>query len=209
MEKPVSIRMEKDGYGFGFDEIAKKCKSNQQGIYSIKCLKNNKIYIGQGIDIRRRFIEHSRSLRQGRHNNTIMQNAYNRHGEKSFEFRILEIVPDADLLYEREAHWCNVYNAFDKKKGFNICPIIKNEFDKDEFAQRVMGSKNGNSKLTEIDVRKICKILNKGNIPVSKLADTYGMTERSVRDIKIGRTWRQVSVNYLSEEIKNSWKIAS
>lgn len=192
--------------GFKFKNIADNCKSNLKGRYRIKCLENNRIYIGQGIDLKRRLWDHRRELRKGVHNNDIIQNAYNKYGEDSFSINILEIVDNIDDLYNREAFWCKYYDSFNREAGFNICPIIKDEFDRDEFAKKVMGSKNGKAKLTEKDVKEICEIINEGSLSIIQIGLKYKVRRETIKDIRKGRTWRQVSSKYLLDKNKNSWK---
>ena len=60
------------------------------GIYRIKCSGNGKIYIGQTIDLDRRLYDHLWNLRRGTHHNHYLQRAFNKYGENSFEFSVLQ-----------------------------------------------------------------------------------------------------------------------
>jgi hypothetical protein len=46
-------------------------------------------------------------MRGKRHPNPKLQKAWNRHGEKSFIFEVLEVVEDLARLAEREQAWVN------------------------------------------------------------------------------------------------------
>jgi len=61
----------------------------KSGIYCIENLKNGKRYIGQSIDLEKRKKKHFRMLKGNYHDNTHLQNSYNKYGEKNFKFRIL------------------------------------------------------------------------------------------------------------------------
>lgn len=76
------------------------------GIYVIRNKKNNKVYIGSSFDIRKRTNAHKNDLRKGKHHNKYLQNSWNKYGERSFEFKILERC-EIDMLLEREQFWIN------------------------------------------------------------------------------------------------------
>lgn len=84
---------------------------NDIGIYQIKNLVNNKIYIGQ---TKERFIErywhHQWKLKNGTHDNAHLQKAYNKYGENNFEFSVLEILENIELD-EREKYWISYYRS--------------------------------------------------------------------------------------------------
>ena len=65
--------------------ILKNC-----GIYVIKNLINGNIYIGSSVNIKNRFNQHKSTLRHNSHKNKHLQNAWNKYGEESFEFFVVE-----------------------------------------------------------------------------------------------------------------------
>lgn len=62
---------------------------NYPGIYTIKCIPTGKIYVGQTINLRRRWHSHRWHLRKGIHKNGHLQNAWNKYGEDNFVFYIV------------------------------------------------------------------------------------------------------------------------
>ena len=67
------------------------------GIYLIRNKVNNKVYIGQSIDIKRRIKEHIRSAQPEKYNkkserdsNTPIHRAMQKYGIDNFEIQILE-----------------------------------------------------------------------------------------------------------------------
>jgi len=69
-----------------------------QGIYKIINTINNKFYVGGAVDLKRRKARHFSELRMGKHNNRHLQAAWDKYGEQSFIFAVVEELPsDADL----------------------------------------------------------------------------------------------------------------
>ena len=91
------------------------------GIYKIKCKKNNKVYIGQSSDIKSRFRNHKSSLKNNKHENNYLQYSYNKYGENSFTFELLEEC-DQNVLNEREIYWMKFFDSLNRNKGYNLEP---------------------------------------------------------------------------------------
>ena len=72
------------------------------GIYKIKCLKNNKVYIGQSVNIMQRWYVHKTKLRANKHDNIYLQNAWNKYGERNFEFSLIERCKKEELDSKEE-----------------------------------------------------------------------------------------------------------
>lgn len=89
------------------------------GIYIIKCLKNGKFYIGSSINLRARLNQHRNDLRKDKHANKHLQAAWNKYGEKQFEFKILEYC-ERDMTLIREQHFIDVLRPYERGIGFNI-----------------------------------------------------------------------------------------
>lgn len=85
----------------------------------IKCLENEMVYIGSSSNLKKRVRTHKFELKRGTHKNPHLQRCWDKYGEDSFNFSILECC-DKSLLFESELKWINSYNAFDSEKGFNI-----------------------------------------------------------------------------------------
>lgn len=94
------------------------------GIYIIKCKANNKVYIGQSIDIKNRIRGHKYALRKGIHSNSHLQNAFNQYGESEFIFEILCEMPKQeytkDKLNALEIVYISYYQSNVREKGFNV-----------------------------------------------------------------------------------------
>lgn len=96
------------------------------GIYGIKNIVNDKIYIGKtGMNFGDRWDSHKSLLRNNKHDNQYLQNAWNKYGSDSFEFIIVEEC-SIEELDDREKYWIKhykeqnlSYNILDGGDGFN------------------------------------------------------------------------------------------
>lgn len=88
------------------------------GIYAIKNVTDDKVYIGRSVNIEKRWHHHKWQLDSDRHGNPHLQRSWNR-GDK-FEFLIIEEC-GKDLLNDREIYWIARYKSTDTKYGYNLC----------------------------------------------------------------------------------------
>jgi group I intron endonuclease len=89
------------------------------GVYEIINTINNKKYIGQSIDIYRRWKDHQCKLQTNSHNNEYLQRAWNKYGEENFEFKICEVCSE-DKLDERECFYIKEYQTCNQLYGYNL-----------------------------------------------------------------------------------------
>ena len=89
------------------------------GIYLIANIVNGKVYIGRSKHLRTRKNEHFRELRNGKHQNPRLQNAWNKHGAPAFRYDVLEYCDIEDLV-ERETWWVELLDSLNRDKGYNL-----------------------------------------------------------------------------------------
>lgn len=99
------------------------------GVYYIKNKINNKIYIGSSKDIYTRKSQHYSELRGNYHTNIILQRSWNKYGEDSFEFGILEETT-IENRFEIEQKYINKYydggvNCYNLNKYTTEPPVHK------------------------------------------------------------------------------------
>ena len=91
------------------------------GVYQIRNIINNKIYVGSSSNLHKRKHEHFRTLLTNNHHNVRLQRAFNKYGKENFIFEIIEFIKDKDKLLKVEQYWLDRFNAV--KDGYNIQPI--------------------------------------------------------------------------------------
>lgn len=91
-------------------------------IYKIEINGLDRFYIGSSVDFSKRRTHHLNMLRRGSHINIHLQRVYDKYGEESFSFVILEEC-EQDLILSREQYWIDKYD-FDNL--INICPTAGN-----------------------------------------------------------------------------------
>lgn len=93
--------------------------SHVSGVYAIICLVDDKLYIGSSYQARVRCLTHRNLLRKGAHHNIHLQRAWNKYGESSFVFSLIEQVAP-DRLLEREQYWIDFHGCCNDMRGYNI-----------------------------------------------------------------------------------------
>lgn len=98
------------------------------GIYAIKNLTNNKLYIGSTENFKIRCRGHKNKLLTNTHFNTHLQSSWNKYGENNFEFLCIKEIKfenyvDLDsfkkALIENEEYYIQFYKTNDNKFGYN------------------------------------------------------------------------------------------
>lgn len=103
-----------------------------QGIYLIKNKVNNRCYIGQSIEIERRWEEHRRSSldKNAVDYNTPLHRAFRKYGSDNFSLSILEVVEEHSNLNSLENKYMRVYNSV--SDGYNQIFTSRNGLSKND-----------------------------------------------------------------------------
>lgn len=153
-----------------------KFVEHDTGAYAIVNLVNGKLYVGGAYkSFKQRFMLHKSLLRANRHYNIYLQRAWNKHGEASFEFRVLERCQDINCQ-EVEQKWLDSTNSCAPAIGYNMHPTagsplgykhsdmtkaVMSHGQKTRFESEEQRAKNGHNKgkLLPVDW---CKAISEG-----------------------------------------------
>jgi group I intron endonuclease len=96
------------------------------GIYQIRNIINNKVYVGSAVNFIRRKAKHFCELRQGIRHNDHFQSSFDLYGELNFSFEILEYIENINYLLEREDYWIDFLDSTNRDFGYNVRLTAKN-----------------------------------------------------------------------------------
>lgn len=117
------------------------------GIYMIKNILTNKVYIGSTIDFERRFYLHKINLNNNKHHSRHLQAAWNKYGPSNFEFIILEETRAEKLeLLIIEQNYIDKLQSADMNFGYNINPKSGSSLGvkrSDEYRKKSSESRKG------------------------------------------------------------------
>lgn len=117
---------------------------DKMGIYQIVNLINGKKYVGSSQNLYNRKIRHFSTLRNNKHRNCHLQNAFNKYGEDNFSFEVIEFVDTIDELLPREQYYIELYQVCNKTKGYNIIVDAVRHTLSEETKQKISLAKRGN-----------------------------------------------------------------
>lgn len=99
-------------------------KQQNCGIYKITNLINQKVYIGQSINIPTRWTTHKNIAFQPNNKayNSPLYRSIRKYGLENFDFSVIEYC-NPEELNEKEVYWIKYYSSFeDRDKGYNLTP---------------------------------------------------------------------------------------
>ena len=104
--------------------IQYKSLKNECGIYCFKNLINNKCYIGQAVNLRKRLRSHYTAFKAKTNLHLALYKAVDKYGEDNFDLEILEYVDPTlenlkEVLDELEKKYIQEYNSFGPN-GYNM-----------------------------------------------------------------------------------------
>lgn len=165
------------------------------GIYKITNKINNKVYIGQSVDIMKRWRSHKyRSEHDNREYNKYLYRAFRKYGVENFSIEVLEECTRGELN-DKEHYYIELFHSNDDEFGYN-------ETSGYEYSQFGMsGEKHHNHKLTEEEVYYIRECYNQHrdkNDVYFEFSDR--LSEGGFHKIWLGQNWKEVHMDVYTEE---------
>ena len=156
------------------------------GIYRIYNKINNKNYIGQSINIEKRWEEHKRAMNyENEHTyNYPLYKAFRKYGLDSFEFSILEQC-DSPQLTQKEQYWIDYYNS-----------LVPNGYNQELAIEPKRGEKCNFATLTDEQTTQIIDLLKNSNLLMSQIGEMFGVSGACIEDINKGRRRVQDNIEY-------------
>lgn len=152
-------------------------------IYKITNIINNKSYIGQTIDIERRFKEHCYNYQKDYI--SLINQAIKKYGKENFKIEELYFGTDYN---NKEKEYIKFYNTL-VPNGYNIQKG-------GEEPPRYNGEDHPESTITWEQANKIQTLLKEKYLTMTKIAEITGTTKDVIRHINEGNTWKNKNINY-------------
>lgn len=168
------------------------------GIYKYQNKLNDKIYIGQSVDITRRYEQHIYDAKNRPERGTGVDLAIRKYGIENFDFSIIEEC-SVNLLDERERYWIAYYDSY--QNGYNRSP----------GGSSLRGDEHPRAILDEDSVWEIRELygLKVKRSDVYNLFKYTGITERGFKKIWDCETWPDIHTDVYTQENREWHKKAT
>jgi|GEM_PF-970481 len=145
-------------------EEKKEVKERTHYIYKITNLINNKIYIGQTVDLKARWLKHVASSRtKDKKQSFYLQKSINKYGKENFKHEIIDQCQTLKEADDKEIYWIAYFDSTNTKIGMNLTKGGGGNlgYKMPEHQKEILRKINKGKKLSE-EQRKILSIANKG-----------------------------------------------
>lgn len=158
-----------------------KYNQNICGIYLIWNPESSKGYVGQSVNILRRYWSHKADYINNHNNLPILHKAFDKYGINNFEFYLLEECP-INTLNDRECYWISEYDTLNN--GYNVASG-GNGIGR--------GVDSPNSTLTVGDVECIINLLKYSNKSQVDIAKIYNVSKSVINRINLGESYIEIT----------------
>lgn len=154
------------------------------GIYKIQNKTNGKIYIGQSVNIIKRFYMHRYNAFAAKKKDIYhlyLYEAIRKYGKDGFTYEIIEECKP-EQLDKREQYWIKFYKSNEKDCGYNL-----SSGGNDRYTRELTSNSNITSRKNK--VLEIKDLLRNSDISIQEIAKKYNMTTASITNINRGHSW--------------------
>lgn len=170
-----------------------KTNSNICGIYLIYNHISEKGYIGQSVNIGRRWKEHKSQLKLNKHHCPYLQNSWNKYGAKEFSIICLELLSrDGKILTEIEDRYMELYKEF-------LYNSTKAKLSSYGFEKKKISGEDMWSAILSKDIVFTMRTLLKENISRKEVELQFEISRHHMHDIITNDIWKGIGpdVSYL------------
>jgi len=179
-------------------------------IYEIENTITGFKYIGCSNHIQRRWKEHIRELRSNKHRNKHLQNAWNKHGEESFNFKIISEYDDENIMFLEEKKLIensdNLYNMADGGLGGNTYRGLSEE----EYAKRTKAlSENLLKRFQDPNERRKANcFVNLSEEEYNNRTKVWSEAKKGSKNNKYKHSSPVLQIDPMTKEVVKVWKDA-
>lgn len=157
------------------------------GIYCIKNSITNKNYVGSSINILGRLYKHRALLRHNKHQNSYLQNSWNKHSEEYFTCFILEIC-NIDELIVKEQFWIDKLGDYNLTKEVIRLKLSDESKQKMSFTRK---NKIASGEIPKYGSKKIKKYSKNGDFIKEYNSITDASNDSNISTCQISRVLKK------------------
>lgn len=157
------------------------------GIYKITNKINGKIYVGQSIDIDRRWKEHRWDCVNPNVTdyNSKKNRALRKYGVDNFIFEVLEETDEEDLN-QREIFWITTLDTVNN--GYNL--------SNGGHGPNLTGENHSQAKNSQTRINELQNLLAETEISYTELMEKFGLSRAQISNINRGKNWVRSDLDY-------------
>lgn len=170
------------------------------GVYRLD-FPNGYFYIGQSVNLRRRWVEHRSSFKSAflKKTQPKLFNIWSKYGDPLHKVLVQCEVSQLDVIeqFYIDRHWtdlklCNTNPSARSTRGRPSSR--KGSVMREESRQKILGTSHGMSKLTEVQVREIRQlhVPRKRGYSARALAKKYGVSHLVIRNVAAYKSYTNV-----------------
>lgn len=179
----------------------------KSGIYIIKNIINNKIYIGSAVDIEKRLYEHFWSLCRNSHCNIHLQRAWNKYKECSFIGEKYLTCKKKDLIFYEQLTIDALTVRYGRENIYNICMNASSTLGRkhSEATKIKIGLKSKGRWTGKHHTEETKEKIRLGNIGKNKGKKASDEARKKMSNNRRGKKFTEEHKKKLSESIQKYW----